>query len=109
MKISKSFKHLCTEIQKIVNVWDPEGLLKMGAPLDEYESEIEMIVGSEYRIKETVDVEYVIKEIFSSQFNGISCVEKSGVPKQVACDIFKVFYDHKNSIYKKYGYPHEAI
>jgi hypothetical protein len=64
-KDSKLFKI----VKKIINEWDPEGLLSCGAPEDEYEPEIEEII---FRIKNENtlnEIGTIVSDVFTSWFN----------------------------------------
>ncbi|WP_041808133.1 DUF1871 family protein [Evansella cellulosilytica] len=55
-------------VTKHVNNWDPELLLEMGAPDDEYEFEIERITKEISRCQDEIEVAEVIKDIFDDSF-----------------------------------------
>lgn len=70
---------LMNRIAPIINGWDPEGLIRMGAPEDEYVHEIEQIVGSRYRIHSINDGITVVCEVFNNAFGELFGL-KPGVP-----------------------------
>ena len=55
-------------IKAIINEWDPEGLIAIGAPDDEYDVEINSIAWSGYRIKDAETAAQVVREVFDHYF-----------------------------------------
>ena len=55
-------------VRKVIHDWDPYRLLEIGAPGDEWDSEILQIVGRVNRIASPVDAAKVISEVFTEAF-----------------------------------------
>lgn len=55
-------------IKAIINAWDPEGLLAMGAPDDEYDPETLSILWSRYRMTNAKTATQVVDEVFEHYF-----------------------------------------
>jgi hypothetical protein len=69
-----------SEVQSIINEWDPEGLLKMGAPDDEYEDEVRAIISRSRTCKSDEEiaecVAYIFNEFFGSvNYNVQGCID----------------------------------
>lgn len=64
-------------VKKVIDDWDPMHLLEVGAPPDEYESEVEEIVKV---LQETIDVNKLaeeIQQIFARYFKPLPNVDLS--------------------------------
>ncbi|MCC8438709.1 YugE family protein (plasmid) [Brevibacillus sp. M2.1A] len=67
-------------VKKVINDWDPMDLLEIGAPTDEYESEVEEIVKV---LQDTIDANELAEEIkqvfvrYFSQSLGLSECKKA--------------------------------
>lgn len=55
-------------ITKHINRWDPERLIDMGAPDDEYESQIEEVVDAILDCRDEIELADVIKDVFDRYF-----------------------------------------
>jgi hypothetical protein len=55
-------------VRRAVHEWDPYGLLAMGAPGDEWDSEILRLVGEVPQINSEWDAALVLSRIFSAAF-----------------------------------------
>ena len=55
-------------VRQVIHEWDPYGLLAMGAPQDEWDSEIRSLVDQVGRIACEKDAALAISRIFSSAF-----------------------------------------
>ena len=67
--IKKRRYNLALEITRvIVHEWDPYGLIKGGAPHDEFDREIASIVSQIHRIQSSNDAVEVVSRVFSSSF-----------------------------------------
>ncbi|MBW4578520.1 MAG: DUF1871 family protein [Tildeniella nuda ZEHNDER 1965/U140] len=55
-------------VRATIQEWDPYGLLKTGAPPDEFDSEIASIASQIPRIQSSHDATLVISSVFSSNF-----------------------------------------
>lgn len=51
-----------------INEWDPEGLLDLGAPIDEYETEIEEITEGVLEARDEIDIADEIQDVFKRYF-----------------------------------------
>lgn len=56
-------------VTKHINGWDPIQLLYLGAPGDEYETEIEQIVDAVLDSKDEIEIAEAIKDIFDRMFD----------------------------------------
>jgi hypothetical protein len=66
-------------VLEILNKWDAEGLLKMGAPEDEYENEARMITEAYHPGIDPAKFANEIISIFDRQFGGISSYDSKEV------------------------------
>jgi Domain of unknown function (DUF1871) len=67
--INKRWYNLAFEtIRVIVHEWDPYGLIKGGAPPDEFDREIASIVSQIPRMQSSNDAVEVVSRVFSSSF-----------------------------------------
>ncbi|HEY4602014.1 MAG TPA: DUF1871 family protein [Cerasibacillus sp.] len=55
-------------VKRHINRWDPFDLLYLGAPDDEYETEVEMIVKELSKIQNENDLAEVIQDTFNKMF-----------------------------------------
>ncbi len=56
------------EVRRLVHKWDPYSLLAHGAPEDEWDSEIDMVLAKVPAIRSQLDARRAVFEVFSSQF-----------------------------------------
>ncbi len=56
------------KIQFVVNKHDPQGLLRMGAPEDEYLSEAEMILNSLHSVNSLEECHNLVYNVFENMF-----------------------------------------
>jgi hypothetical protein len=83
------YKELFSAVKNIINEWDPKCLLAAGAPLDEYDDEVQRIIGGLRRCKSTEDVVLLINEVFVDAFgNGANKARES--LREVAEQIFSI-------------------
>lgn len=52
----------------VIREWDPYGLLKDGAPIDEFDHEISSVAADLGRIKTAMDAAHAVARVFSSSF-----------------------------------------
>lgn len=78
---SKVQTDLVSRILPILQVWDPESFIRMGAPEDEYEHEAEQIAGSIYRIHSEETAVEVICDVGNYSFGVLFGVEPGTKPK----------------------------
>ena len=64
----KKYKQMFSTIKVVIDRWDPYGLLEGGAPDDEFESEIALVVAKIKTIKTEDDAARVLSEVFSDAF-----------------------------------------
>ena len=55
-------------VRGVIHNWDPYGLLALGCPHDEFDSEISAVVRQIERIASPQDAAHVISRVFSSAF-----------------------------------------
>ena len=67
-QMKKRYQELVALVAGVINEWDPYGLLEGGAPDDEFDSEVLLIVAQVSQITSPGDAAQVISRIFSSQF-----------------------------------------
>ncbi|MEW6736556.1 MAG: DUF1871 family protein [Acidobacteriota bacterium] len=60
---------LFSRIREIIKAWDPERLLALGAPEDEYEGEVRDILSMINEISYPDDATKIIADIFSRSFS----------------------------------------
>jgi len=65
----KRRKRLEVIFRQVVHEWDPYGLLAMGCPEDEFNSEILSVVRQADRVKSPLDGAHVLSRIFTSAFD----------------------------------------
>jgi hypothetical protein len=68
MKTKEDYKRAQLLVKKIVNAWDPCGLLQGGAPEDEFDPEINDIVRLLPRIKSPDEAIKVVSEVMTFWF-----------------------------------------
>lgn len=68
----KNYKILFIKIKEIINEFDPINLLKQGMPGDEYEGEIQSIVGGLSKCNDIPQVQLLIFSIFKDSFGANS-------------------------------------
>lgn len=79
-----------SRIKKIINEWDPEGFIRMGAPEDEYTPEINMIYyGLKNSIPDTVFYTFRILLETYSQFDEPLTLENFKLNEETRYDIFE--------------------
>lgn len=79
--------------RSVIHEWDPYGLLKGGAPDDEFDSEIKAIVKQLDRINSPTDAAHLISRVISSAFEPkLFPVEKCG---DVGSKLYQRFRDGK--------------
>lgn len=72
------YKEVFSAVKNIINEWDPKCLLAAGAPLDEYDDEVQRIIGGLRRCKSAEDVVSLINEVFVNAFgNGTNKAKES--------------------------------
>ena len=68
MKTRKDYELAVAAIRKVIDEWDPYGLLDGGAPTDEFDSEIAQLVTYIPRIRTVDDAVNAVSEVFSKMF-----------------------------------------
>ncbi len=83
--MNKWIKQATAIVKQVIHTWDPYGFIGMGAPLDEWDSEINGIVSQIHRIHSEKNAAVVISGVFSSaiQSEGLSPKECSEVGRQL--------------------------
>ena len=69
MDCRRDYKLALSVVTEVINAWDPYGLLALGAPNDEFESEIASVVSQVPRVKSKRDATLAISRVFSSAFD----------------------------------------
>lgn len=64
----KADDHTWSTVAEVIREWDPYGLLGMGAPADEFDSEISAVVAQIPRIHSAIDAAHAVSRVFSSSF-----------------------------------------
>ena len=64
----KKYKQMLSIVKVVIDRWDPYGLLDGGAPEDEFENEIALVVAKVKRIRTEDDAARVLSEVFSETF-----------------------------------------
>jgi hypothetical protein len=67
-KLKKDYKNLFLIVKAVIHRWDPYSLLAMGAPEDEFDSEIASVVSQLNRIHSAKDAAQVLSRVFTSSF-----------------------------------------
>ncbi len=55
-------------VRRVVNQWDPYGLLRLGCPVDEFDPEVDEIVRQLGKLKSPFDAANIISQTFSNWF-----------------------------------------
>lgn len=55
-------------VRSVIHKWDPYGLLETGCPTDEFDSEIQAVIGQIERIGSVQDAVHTLSRVFSSAF-----------------------------------------
>lgn len=76
----------------VIRAWDPYSLLALGAPKDEFDSEIASVVGQIQRIRSAEDAALVISRTFSSAFE--PPLFTSEYCQEVGRDLFAALVEH---------------
>jgi len=66
--MNKQYKALFLEVREIINKSDPIGLLKQGAPDDEYEKEVQEIIAGLNKCKNANQTQELIYRVFKNNF-----------------------------------------
>lgn len=65
-------------VTKHINQWDPEGLLELGAPDDEYDCEIDYIVDADLDSKDEIElageIEYIFERMLGTRYRFDDCL-----------------------------------
>jgi len=77
-------------VTKHINQWDPEYLLELGAPDDEYEYEIKQIVKAVLESKDEIEVAEAIQDTFRRAFDREYDYEECHT---IAAKIWKELYE----------------
>lgn len=77
-------------VSKHINRWDPEHLLELGAPDDEYENEIERIVDLVLESRDEIEIAESIQDTFKATFGEVYDFDKVVV---IAKKIWKEVYE----------------
>jgi hypothetical protein len=56
-------------VRTVINEWDPYGLLKIGCPKDEFDSEVASIVSQIPRIDSPIAAAHAISRVFGDAFS----------------------------------------
>jgi hypothetical protein len=64
----RDYKRAFDTVRAVIHEWDPYGLLKTGAPEDEFDSEIASIARQIPQIQSSGDATHVVSRVFSSSF-----------------------------------------
>lgn len=75
-------------IENILRQHDPQGLIKMGAPQDEYSHEAEMIANNLSGCKSKKDFQTLIHSVFVCQFGGPNGAGSFGSYAKISNDIY---------------------
>jgi hypothetical protein len=68
VKSNRDYKLAVDTIRVIIHEWDPYGLIRGGAPQDEFDREIASVASQLSRIQSSKDAAYVVSRVFSSNF-----------------------------------------
>jgi hypothetical protein len=70
-------------LTKIINIWDPIGLLASGAPENEYSIEIKQIMDLSIQCKTEIDLARIIRQVFQTsmglKINSLACLQQAFV------------------------------
>ena len=89
MKNKKDYKENFQLIRSVINNLDPMNLIKNGAPKDEYDAEVSLIVAGLKNCKDVKDLQELIHDIFKTNFNEKTVLD-SDFYSRIAHGIFKV-------------------
>lgn len=64
----RRYTELFNAVRGVIHKWDPYGLLALGCPNNEFDSEISSVVRQIERIASPQDAAHVLSRIFSSAF-----------------------------------------
>ena len=67
-QLKKEYQGLVAVVAKVIKEWDPYALLEGGAPDDEFDSEVSLVVAQVSRITSPSDAAQAISRVFSAQF-----------------------------------------
>ena len=87
--MSHNYAELLSSVKKILDDFDPLGLLKQGAPQNEYDEEIEKIVAGLPKCKSARDAEKLIHRVFTEAFGDNTAGDESAYSK-IAALLFKI-------------------
>lgn len=66
-------------VTKHINQWDPEGVLELGAPDDEYDCEIDYIVDADLDSKDEIElageIEYIFERMLGTRYRKKSFIK----------------------------------
>jgi hypothetical protein len=80
-------------VERVINEWDPMGLLEMGAPQDEYHLEVEEISASLRIAKDDKALASKVQEIFYGSFNEESFLSENSNYLDIAKKILRAVND----------------
>ena len=69
MRTKDDYRRAIEVVAAVIREWDPYGLLGMGAPQDEFDSEIASVVAQIPRIAGPEDAVHAISRVFASAFD----------------------------------------
>lgn len=77
----KSYDRVIATVRSVIHDWDPYGLLEMGCPLDEFDTEIGCVATYVPHIGSANDAAQAISTVFSASFEeaGFSTQDCAGV------------------------------
>ena len=68
MRTRADYEHALVVVRRVIDEWDPYGLLADGAPADEWDREIVLVVARIPRIASEEDAAHAISRVFSEAF-----------------------------------------
>ena len=68
MKSREDYARAVTLTRELVRAWDPGGLLKGGAPTDEFDDEVARLVARIPKITDALEAGRQIEDVFTAQF-----------------------------------------
>jgi len=91
-ELKEKYKTLFAIVKEAVDEWDPYGLLKMGAPKDEFESEVAQICPLVAKSGDADELAKHIKHVFDTMFEPIFKIDEC---KKVAEKILRDAHEAK--------------
>lgn len=87
--LKKKYKREFFELREIINKWDPYSLVEEGAPKDEFEAEIAVILAKLKGRSSVDEIAKLVSEVFTNAFDATFTVESCRVVAE------KIYVWHK--------------